>query len=120
MKSEPLENYKGIVVLINILNGGIDAQRRIEEYRTEMIAKEEIEQLRESQIVRGNFISDGEPRKDQKESLVKTMPKNQKFGDSDGLIIQSIGGTTQQSKRVSEEESDIFNDGLTQEDIRKF
>jgi translation elongation factor EF-4 len=43
MKSEPLENYKGIVVLINILNGGIDAQRRIEEYRTEMIAKEEIE-----------------------------------------------------------------------------
>lgn len=48
------------------------------------------------------------------------MPKNQKFGDSDGLVIQSIGGTTQQSKRVSDEESDIFHDGLTQEDIRRF
>lgn len=36
------------------------------------------------------------------------------------MVIQSIGGTTQQSKRVSDEESDIFHDGLTQEDIRRF
>lgn len=48
------------MLLINILNGGNDAQRRIEEYRTEMIAKEEIEQLRESQVVRGNFFGEGE------------------------------------------------------------
>jgi hypothetical protein len=51
-------NYKGIIVLLNLLNGDVDALTRIEEYDKEMKA---VEELREQNLKRNNFLEGKSP-----------------------------------------------------------
>ena len=83
-------NYKGIVVLLNLLNVNTDAMVKIGEYDREMNAMEE---LRETNLRRNNFLDGGGQRErrtvDDRENETQ-MFRKELLGFDDQITVKSV------------------------------
>lgn len=107
------KGYKGINVLLGILDNSLDPKFRIEEYAKEMKAKEE---LRNSSLIKNNYfgeLKDNKSNSPAKNNKIEAHTLQEKAY----LEIESVASSAHNSH--SHSGSNFFDD-LSEEELRKF